>query len=64
MKRDYCVWLTAIRGQGATEYWCDRDNEGWADPECTGCKRYLSISDAMELLRNLFEFTDNIQDLL
>lgn len=63
MKKNDCFWLTSIRGQGATEYWCDRDDEECFDPDCDECMRYLTIISARIILRNLIEFTENIQDI-
>ena len=46
MKED-CFFLTVIKGQGGSEYYCDACQLG-----CEGCKIYVSKKEAFDVVRH------------
>ena len=47
--KENCFWLDKIRGQGATEYYCDYY---WnCEPKCKDCGNFIHNDDVRELVR-------------
>lgn len=55
MIKENCFWLTTIRGQGGSEYYCEAPYMNNTNFNCENCKKYINTSDMQELTKELLK---------
>lgn len=51
MIKEYCFWLTTIKGQGGSEHYCEAPYKKNTGFDCENCNQYLDMLDMQEFTK-------------